>query len=154
MVDGFWIGVPVGFCVSISCLGIFIVGIYGILSWFLGADLGVNLNFWGLSIALWVITEVLQSFYSPIVRYFSGFVGVAVMAVFGIFPNEIIQELNKYWWIILLWIPAFFINQKHQSNKSIDSFITHSDATEYKHGVNKYIKVNVTKASTQFVLSL
>ena len=96
---------------------LFIVGIYGILSWFLGTGLGVNFNFWFLSIALWIITEVLQSFYSPMVRYLSGFVGVAVMAVFGIFPNDIIQELTKYWWIILFWIPAFFINQKHQSNK-------------------------------------
>ena len=96
---------------------LFIVGIYGILSWFLGTGLGVNFNFWFLSIALWIITEVLQSFYSPIVRYLSGFVGVAVMAVFGIFPNDIIQEVTKYWWIILFWIPAFFINQKHQSNK-------------------------------------
>ena len=96
---------------------LFIVGIYGILSWFLGTGLGVNFNFWFLSIALWIITEVLQSFYSPTVRYLSGFVGVAVMAVFGIFPNDIIQELTKYWWIILFWIPAFFINQKHQSNK-------------------------------------
>ena len=96
---------------------LFIVGIYGILSWFLGTGLGVNFNFWFLSIALWIITEVLQSFYSPIVRYLSGFVGVAVMAVFGIFPNDIIQEVTKYWWIILFWIPAFFINQKHKSNK-------------------------------------
>ena len=96
---------------------LFIVGIYGILSWFLGTGLGVNFNFWFLSIALWVITEVLQSFYSPTVRYLSGFVGIAVMSVFGIFPNDIIQELTKYWWIILFWIPAFFINQKHQSNK-------------------------------------
>ena len=96
---------------------LFIVGIYGTLSWFLGTGLGVNFNFWFLSIALWIITEVLQSFYSPTVRYLSGFVGVAVMAVFGIFPNDIIQELTKYWWIILFWIPAFFINQKHQSNK-------------------------------------
>ena len=95
-----------------------IVGIYGILSWFLGTGLGVNFNFWFLSIALWVITEVLQSFYSPTVRYLSGFVGVAVMAVFGIFPNEIILEPAKYWWIILFWIPAFFINKKYQSNKS------------------------------------
>ena len=97
---------------------LFIVGIYGILSWFLGTGLGVNFNFWFLSIALWVITEVLQSFYSPIVRYLSGFVGIAVMAVFSVFPNEIIQEPSKYWWIILFWIPAFFINKKHQSNKS------------------------------------
>ncbi len=96
---------------------LFIVGIYGILSWFLGTGLGVNFNFWFLSIALWVITEVLQSFYSPTVRYLSGFVGIAVMAVFGIFPTDIIQEPTKFWWIILFWIPAFFINEKHRSNK-------------------------------------
>ena len=97
---------------------LFIVGIYGISSWFLGSDLGVNLNFWFLSIALWVITEVLQSFYSSLIRYFSGFVGIAVMALFGVFPNEIILEPSKYSWIVLFWIPAFFINKKHQSNKS------------------------------------
>ena len=60
-----------------------IVGMYGILSWFLGTNLGINFNFWFLSIALWVITEVLQSFYSQITRYLSGFVGILVMCFGG-----------------------------------------------------------------------
>ena len=94
-----------------------IIGIYGILSWFLGTGLGINFNFWFLSIALWTITEVLQAFYSPIVRYLSGFVGILVMSVFGVFPNEIINNLDEFWWIILFWIPAIFVDKKHKTNK-------------------------------------
>ena len=44
-----------------------IVGLYGFLSWHLGTGLGINLT-WFLSIALWVITEVLQSLYTPVLR--------------------------------------------------------------------------------------
>ena len=94
-----------------------IIGIYGISSWFLGTGLGINFNFWFLSIALWTITEVLQAFYSPIVRYLSGFIGIFVMSVFGVFPNEIINNLDEFWWIILFWIPAIFIDKKHKTNK-------------------------------------
>ena len=94
-----------------------VVGLYGLLSWFLGTDLGINFNFWFLSIALWVITEVLQTFYSKTVRLLSGFVGIAVLAVFGRFPDEIIANFSEYWWVTLFWIPALFINEKHKSNK-------------------------------------
>ena len=94
-----------------------IIGIYGILSWFLGTGLGINFNFWFLSISLWTITEVLQAFYTPIVRYLSGFVGILVMSVFGVFPNEIINNLDQFWWIVLFWIPAVFIDKKHKTNK-------------------------------------
>ena len=76
-----------------------------------------NFNFWFLSIALWVITEVLQTFYSKPVRLLSGFVGIAVLAVFGRFPDEIIANFSEYWWVTLFWIPALFINEKHESNK-------------------------------------
>ena len=94
-----------------------IVGLYGFLSWHLGTGLGINFNFWFLSIALWVITEVLQSLYTPILRILSGFVGIGVMSVFGVFPNEIFTNLDQYWWIALFWIPAIFINKKSDYSK-------------------------------------
>ncbi len=50
-----------------------IVGLYGFLSWHLGTGLGINFNFWFLSIALWVITEVLQKIYTPILKSIIGF---------------------------------------------------------------------------------
>jgi hypothetical protein len=84
----------------------------------LGTDLGINFNFWFLSISLWVITEVLQTFYSTAMRYLSGFIGILVMSVFGVFPNEIIGRLDEFWWIVLFWMPALFINQKHKTNKA------------------------------------
>ena len=94
-----------------------VIGLYGLLSWFLGTELGINFNFWFLSISLWTITEVLQTFYSKTLRVLSGFVGIAVLAVFGKFPNEIISNFSEYWWVILFWIPALFINEKYESNK-------------------------------------
>ena len=36
---------------------LYIVGVYGLLSWLFGTGLGINFNFWALSIALWVITK-------------------------------------------------------------------------------------------------
>ena len=94
-----------------------VIGLYGLLSWFLDTDLGINFNFWFLSISLWTITEVLQTFYSKPLRLLSGFVGIAVLAVFGKFPSEIISNFSEYWWVILFWVPALFINEKHNSNK-------------------------------------
>ena len=101
--------------VKIYC---FIVGIYAILSWFLGTGLGINFNFWFLSIALWIITETLQSFYSHVLRIFSGLIGFAVMALFGYFPHEVLGNFTEYWWVILFWLPALFINQKSSIQKS------------------------------------
>ena len=71
-----------------------------------------------LSIALWVITEALQHFYSPLLRLLSGFIGFLVAAVFGVFPNEIFANLSEYWWTILFWIPAIFINKKSLMRKT------------------------------------
>ena len=34
-----------------------------------------------------------------------------VCAVFGIFPTEIIAEFDKYWWVLLFWIPALLSPQ-------------------------------------------
>ena len=94
------------------------ISIYAVVSWNLGFDLGVGLNLWFLSIALWVITETLQHFYSKTLRILSGFLGFIVASIFGVFPNEIIQNLNEYWWVILFWVPAIFINGKSPMRKT------------------------------------
>ena len=93
------------------------ISVYGILSWFFGTDFGINFNLWALSIALWLITEVILAFYSTTTRLFSGFVGIAAMAAFGIFPEEIAENFEAYWWIILFWAPAIMINSKPNLSK-------------------------------------
>ena len=40
----------------------------------------------------------------------SGFSGFIVAAVFGISPIEMISQLDKYWWVILFWVPGLFSN--------------------------------------------
>jgi hypothetical protein len=94
------------------------ITIYALMSWNFGNDLGIGLNLWFLSIALWVITETLQHFYSPLLRMLSGFIGFLVAAVFGVFPNEIFANFSEYWWTILFWIPAIFINKKSLMRKT------------------------------------
>ena len=62
-------------------------------------------------------TEALQHFYSPILRLLSGFIGFMVVPVFGVFPNEIFGNFSEYWWTILFWIPAVFINKQSLMRK-------------------------------------
>ncbi|MCZ6853579.1 MAG: hypothetical protein O7G86_06640, partial [Gammaproteobacteria bacterium] len=65
-----------------------------------------NLDFFGLSIALWGISEVLFRYWSPPMRWLSGLVGFVIAAVFGTMPWEMLAEPAKYWWVILFWLPA------------------------------------------------
>ena len=88
-----------------------IVFIYAVSRWFFGSELGINLDLFGLSIGLWVISETLFRFWSPFFRWISGFIGFIVASVFGIFPTEIFLNFNEFWWIILFWIPAIFSSQ-------------------------------------------
>ena len=88
------------------------------MSWLFGTGLGINFNFWALSIALWVITEVLQNYNSKTVRYLSGFVGIAVMSVFGIFPDQVILNFSEYWWVVLFWLPALILDEKSPVKKN------------------------------------
>ena len=60
-----------------------IVASYGLAYWLLGPDLGIGLNLFGVSIALWIISEILLRFWSPTMRIVSGLAGFAVAAVFG-----------------------------------------------------------------------
>ena len=74
--------------------------------WFLGADLGIGLDLFGLSIGLWVISEVLYRFWSPSMRLLSGLVGFLVALVFGITPVEMLGAPGEFWWVILFWVPG------------------------------------------------
>ncbi len=76
-----------------------------------GSRLGINLNLFGLSIALWFISELLLRFYSQAFRWLSGFTGFAVAAVFGIMPWDMLQNPVANWWVFLFWVPALFCSQ-------------------------------------------
>ena len=87
-----------------------IVFIFSLLSWFFGTNMGINLDLFGVSIALWIISEFLYKFWGKINKWYSGFIGFVVASIFGIFPTEIFADLVNYWWIILFWLPALLSN--------------------------------------------
>lgn len=87
-----------------------IVFIFSLLSWFFGTNMGINLDLFGVSIALWIISEFLYKFWGKINKWYSGFIGFVVASIFGIFPTEIFADLFNYWWIILFWLPALLSN--------------------------------------------
>ena len=89
-----------------------IVIIYSIWRWFTDFELGINFNLFGVSIGLWVISETLYKFWSPAFRFFSGFVGFIVLMIFGTMPQEVFNNLNEFWWIILFWLPGLIANKK------------------------------------------
>ena len=74
--------------------------------WFIGSDLGIGLDLFGLSIGLWTISEVLYRFWSPLALWWSGLVGFAVAFVFGITPATMLSEPGAYWWALLFWVPG------------------------------------------------
>lgn len=85
--------------------------------WFFGPDLGIGLDLFGVSIGLWIISEVLFRFWSPEMRILSGFVGFAVAAVFGITPTEMLEQPGEFWWVVLLWVPAALANSPAGSRR-------------------------------------
>ncbi len=82
--------------------------IYAAGYWTLGSDLGIGLDLFGLSIALWVISEVLYRFWSRVLLWFSGLVGFGVAGIFGITPAVMVNDIGRYWWVLLFWMPAAF----------------------------------------------
>ncbi len=74
--------------------------------WIFGGDLGIGLDLFGVSIGLWIISEVLYRWWSPAMRWMSGFVGFAVAAVFGITPVDMAAAPGEYWWVVLFWLPG------------------------------------------------
>ena len=83
-----------------------LVAVYAAGYWFIAPDLGIGLELFDISIAIWVISEVLYRWWSPAVRWLSGFVGFAVGAVFGVTPDVILASPTEYWWVMLFWVPA------------------------------------------------
>lgn len=74
--------------------------------WFIGLDFGIGLELFRVSIPLWIISEALYRFWSPIMRWASGFLGFVVAAAFGITPLEMADNIGEYWWVFLFWLPG------------------------------------------------
>lgn len=85
-----------------------LLGGYGAGYWFIGPELGIGLDLFGISIGLWAISEVLYRWHSAALRPLSGLVGFAVAAVFGIMPTEMLEDPGGHWWVVLFWVPAVF----------------------------------------------
>ena len=100
-----------------------IVIIYSIWRWFTNFELGINFNLFGVSIGLWVISEVLYRYWSPVFRIFSGFVGFLVLMLFGTMPNEVFENFNEYWWVLLFWLPAVLSSEKPKYSRTYKWFI-------------------------------
>ncbi len=83
-----------------------IVTAYALGYWFISPDLGIGFELFRVSIPLWLISEVLYRFWSPTMRWASGFLGFVVAAVFGITPLEMIRDFGEFWWIFLFWLPG------------------------------------------------
>jgi hypothetical protein len=83
-----------------------ILAAYAFGYWFIGPEMGIGLDLFGVSIGIWVISEVLYRWWSPTMRWASGFVGFAVAAVFGITPATMLATPGEYWWVVLFWLPG------------------------------------------------
>ena len=91
---------------------------YAAAYWFFGSDLGIGLDLFGLSIGLWVVSEVLYRWWSPYARLWSGLVGFAVAAIFGVTPSEIVSNFGDYWWVILFWAPGVLASSPPAGRRS------------------------------------
>ena len=90
---------------------------YGAGYWFIGPDLGIGFELFRVSIPLWIISEVVFRWWSPAVRWLSGFVGFVVAAAFGIFPAEMLADASEYWWIFLFWLPGLLARHPSQTRR-------------------------------------
>ncbi len=79
---------------------------YATLFWLYGRDLGIELDLFGVSIALWLISEMIYRWWSPTSRWWSGLVGFLIAAVFGVTPAVMLDDPVAHWWVVLFWLPA------------------------------------------------
>jgi Ceramidase len=91
---------------------------YAIAYWLFGSDLGIGLDLFGLSIGLWIISEVLYRFWSPRMRPLSGLVGFAVALAFGITPIAMVTSPTQYWWVVLFWLPGILATHPSTSRRT------------------------------------
>jgi len=83
-----------------------IVTAYAAGYWFIAPDLGIGFELFRVSVPLWLISELLYRFWSPAMRWLSGFAGFVIAAAFGITPVEMVQNPGDYWWVFLFWLPG------------------------------------------------
>ena len=95
-----------------------IVVFYAVMRGLFGYGMGIGLDLFGVSIGLWVISEFLYRFWSPSMRFVSGFVGFLVLMIFGIFPSEVFENIADYWWIIFFWLPGILAVQKPKGSRT------------------------------------
>jgi len=91
---------------------------YGLGRPLLGADLGIHLDLFSISIGLWGISELLYRFWSPRFRWLSGFAGFAIAALFGITPWEMLEKPNEFWWVLLFWLPGLLATHPPRGRRS------------------------------------
>lgn len=94
-----------------------VVGAYAAGYWFIGPDLGIGFELFRVSIPLWLISEILYRFWSPTMRWASGFLGFAVAAAFGITPIAMINSMGEYWWFPLFWLPGLLATRPPQRRR-------------------------------------
>ena len=99
-----------------------IILIYAFMRGFFGYELGIGLDLFGVSIGLWVVSEFLYRFWSPSMRFISGFVGFLVLMLFGIFPQEVFEDFKSYWWIVFFWIPGILAKSKPKFSRTYKWF--------------------------------
>lgn len=95
-----------------------VLAAYAVTYWFFGHDLGIGLDLFGLSIALWMISETLYRFWSPAARWWSGLIGFVVALVFGITPTEMVANIGDYWWVVLFWVPGLLANRGRPTERT------------------------------------
>ncbi len=83
-----------------------VVVLYAAGYWLIGPDLGIGFELFRVSIPLWLISEAVYRFWSPTMRWASGFLGFVVAAAFGITPITMINNIGEYWWVFLFWLPG------------------------------------------------
>jgi hypothetical protein len=83
-----------------------IVAAYATGFWLLGPDLGIGFELFRASIPLWLISEALYRWWSPTMRWASGFLGFVVAAAFGVTPITMLNNVGEYWWVLVFWLPG------------------------------------------------
>ncbi|MDA2978788.1 MAG: ceramidase domain-containing protein [Actinomycetota bacterium] len=83
-----------------------VLGLYAVAYWVFGSDLGIGLDLFGVSIALWIISEIIYRHWSGGLRWWSGLIGFAIAFTFEITPADMIEDPASYWWVVLFWLPA------------------------------------------------
>ncbi|MDH3302998.1 MAG: ceramidase domain-containing protein [Acidimicrobiia bacterium] len=95
-----------------------VLGAFATSYWFFGGDLGIGLDLFGLSIALWMVSEALFRFWSPAARVWSGLIGFGVAMVFGITPVEMFNAVGDHWWVVLFWVPGLLADRAPMTRRT------------------------------------